>query len=59
MRKTRIRNPDDTPDIDARDPLRRLAGGETPAEMTARLEREHRHPALRILDRLARKTRPD
>jgi hypothetical protein len=40
---------------DALDLLRRFAGGETPAERIARVEKEHRNPDVRILDRLTKK----
>ena len=52
-----VRNPDETPDIGALDPIRRLVGGETPAEQTRRAEQEQRDRPQRILDRLRRKKR--
>ncbi len=52
-----VRNPDDTPDIGALEPIRRLFGGETPAEQEERVERELRDRPSRILDRLRRPKR--
>ena len=57
MAKEPIRNPDQDPDAASFDPIRRLTGGETPEERIARLEKEHRSPAIRILEGLERKKR--
>ena len=57
MAKKQIRNPDQDPDAASFDPIRRLIGGETPAERIARVEREHRNPAIRILDGIERRNR--
>ena len=51
-----LRNPDETPDIGSLEPIRRLIGGETPAERTARIEEEQKKRALRILERKTRRT---
>ena len=57
MAKKPIRNPDQDPTAASVDPIRRFTGGETPAERIARVEKEHRNPAIRILERLERKKR--
>jgi hypothetical protein len=54
-RPKKLRNPDDTPDIGALQPIRRLIGGETPAEQADRVEREQRD---RPIDILGRRRRP-
>jgi len=62
-RRMGIKNPDEDPNASALDAVRRFTGGETPAERIARVEKEYRDPAIRILERLegkrvGRKRRP-
>ena len=56
-KRTSIKNPDEDPNLEAFDLIRRFTGGETPAEKIARVEKEHRNPDVRILERLQGKRR--
>ena len=48
--KPAIRNPDQDADASTFDVIRKVIGGETPAELLARTEDEQRRLPLRILD---------
>jgi hypothetical protein len=48
----RFKNPDEDAKADRLDLLKRVTGGETPAERLARVEREQRDRPTEILDRL-------
>jgi hypothetical protein len=50
-RPSSIRNPDQEPDPNKLDVIRKLTGGETPAKALARVEAEQRSRAARILGR--------
>ena len=50
-RPSKLRNPDQEPDLRKVDPIRKFTGGETPAEAIARVEAEQRSRAARILGR--------
>ena len=58
--KPAIRNPDQDADASTFDVTRMVIGGETPAELLARIEDEQRRLPLRILDgiRSGRKPKP-